>query len=97
MTKRILVIEDETTVAEVVDRYLRRDGYDVSVVQNPTESLAGDVAATRAVLDAQDKPVILVGATPVETTFFKKLGQKLVSSVSTPEEAIDLIMKQIEH
>ncbi|HXX75044.1 MAG TPA: hypothetical protein VEI50_07930 [Nitrospiraceae bacterium] len=43
------------------------------------------------------KPVILVGATPVETTFFKKLGQKLVSSVNTPEEAIDLIMKRIEH
>jgi hypothetical protein len=42
------------------------------------------------------KPVILVGATPVETTFFKKLGQKLVSSVDTPEEAIELIMKQIE-
>lgn len=31
---RILVIEDEPTVAEVVDRYLRRDGYDVSVVHN---------------------------------------------------------------
>jgi two-component system response regulator ResD len=28
---RILVVEDEPTVAEVVDRYLRRDGYDVSV------------------------------------------------------------------
>lgn len=43
------------------------------------------------------KSVILVGATPVETIFFKKLGQKLVSSVDTPEEAIDLIMKRIEH
>jgi DNA-binding response OmpR family regulator len=31
---RILVIEDEPTVAEVVDRYLRRDGYDVSVVHH---------------------------------------------------------------
>jgi pimeloyl-ACP methyl ester carboxylesterase len=40
---------------------LRKQGYEVSVVQNPTESLAGDVAATRAVLDAQTKPVILVG------------------------------------
>jgi uncharacterized protein (TIGR00725 family) len=42
------------------------------------------------------KPVILVGATPTETTFFKKLGQKLVSSVTTPEEAIELITRQIE-
>ena len=30
-------------------------------MQNPTTSLADDVAATKLVLDAQDKPVILVG------------------------------------
>jgi len=40
---------------------LKRDGYDVAVVQNPTLSLEGDVAATRQVIDAQDKPVVLVG------------------------------------
>ncbi len=40
---------------------LKKDGYDVSVVQNSTESLAGDVAVTKAAIDAQDKPVILVG------------------------------------
>lgn len=46
---------------EGVYQSLKKQGYEVSVVQNPTESLAGDVAATRAVLDAQTKPVILVG------------------------------------
>jgi pimeloyl-ACP methyl ester carboxylesterase len=40
---------------------LTQDGYDVSIVQNPTLSLAGDVAATRQVIDAQDGPVVLVG------------------------------------
>ena len=40
---------------------LRKDGYDVTVVQNPTLSLEGDVATTRQALDTQDKPVILVG------------------------------------
>jgi pimeloyl-ACP methyl ester carboxylesterase len=40
---------------------LKRDGYNVRVVQNPTLSLEGDVAATRRVIDAQDGPVILVG------------------------------------
>ncbi|MEI5098214.1 alpha/beta hydrolase [Streptomyces sp. PmtG] len=40
---------------------LKRDGYHVSVVQNPTLSLAGDVVAVRQVLDAQDGPVVLVG------------------------------------
>jgi pimeloyl-ACP methyl ester carboxylesterase len=40
---------------------LKKDGYEVSVVQNPTISLAGDVVATKAVIDAQSKPVILVG------------------------------------
>jgi pimeloyl-ACP methyl ester carboxylesterase len=46
---------------EAVYRILRRDGFTVSVVQNPTISLAGDVAATRRVIAAQDGPVILVG------------------------------------
>jgi pimeloyl-ACP methyl ester carboxylesterase len=40
---------------------LTRDGYRVSIVQNPTLSLEGDVAATNRVLDAQDGPVVLVG------------------------------------
>jgi pimeloyl-ACP methyl ester carboxylesterase len=40
---------------------LTRDGYNVSVVQNPTLSLAGDVAATRQVIDGQPGPVVLVG------------------------------------
>ncbi|MFE5024036.1 alpha/beta hydrolase [Streptomyces sp. NPDC056656] len=40
---------------------LKRDGYNVSVVQNPTLSLEGDVAATRQVIDVQDGPVVLVG------------------------------------
>ena len=40
---------------------LKRDGFDVSVVQNPTLSLAGDVAATKLILDEQPGPVILVG------------------------------------
>src|SRR5918999_3197188 len=40
---------------------LRRDGYSVRIVQNPTLSLEGDAAATNQVVDAQDEPVILVG------------------------------------
>jgi pimeloyl-ACP methyl ester carboxylesterase len=40
---------------------LKADGYRVCVVQNPTLSLAGDVAATKWVIDAQDGPVVLVG------------------------------------
>jgi len=40
---------------------LKADGFRVSIVQNPTISLAGDVAATKEVVDAQGGPVILVG------------------------------------
>jgi pimeloyl-ACP methyl ester carboxylesterase len=40
---------------------LSRDGFRVSVVQNPTLSLEGDAAATRWILDAQDGPAVLVG------------------------------------
>jgi pimeloyl-ACP methyl ester carboxylesterase len=46
---------------EGVYQRLKKHGYDVSVVQNPTETLVGDVAATHAVIEKQDKPVILVG------------------------------------
>jgi pimeloyl-ACP methyl ester carboxylesterase len=46
---------------EGVYRALRRDGFAVSVVQNPTISLADDVAVARRVVAAQDGPVILVG------------------------------------
>jgi pimeloyl-ACP methyl ester carboxylesterase len=40
---------------------LMQDGYHISVVQNPTLSLEGDVAATRLIIDEQDGPVVLVG------------------------------------
>jgi pimeloyl-ACP methyl ester carboxylesterase len=40
---------------------LSKDGYAVSVVQEPLTSLADDVAATKRVLDLQQGPVVLVG------------------------------------
>jgi pimeloyl-ACP methyl ester carboxylesterase len=46
---------------EDVYRILKKDGFQVSVVQNATVSLAGDVAATKQVIDSQTEPVILVG------------------------------------
>jgi len=46
---------------EKVYSILKKDGYRVSVVQNPTTSLADDVAATRRVLAEQDGPTLLVG------------------------------------
>ena len=46
---------------EGVYRTLKKYGYRVSVVQNPTSSLAEDVAATRRVLAGLDGPAILVG------------------------------------
>ena len=35
--------------------------FQVSIVQNPTISLAGDVSATKSVIDSQPGSVILVG------------------------------------
>src|SRR6476620_3353798 len=46
---------------EGVYSLLKKDKYNVAIVQNPTISLAGDVAATKLVIDEQDGPVILVG------------------------------------
>ncbi len=46
---------------EDVYHILKTDGYKVSIVQNPTLSLADDVAATKRIIAMQDDPVILVG------------------------------------
>jgi pimeloyl-ACP methyl ester carboxylesterase len=40
---------------------LKKDGYSVSIVQNPTISLGDDVSVTKRVIAAQAGPVILVG------------------------------------
>lgn len=40
---------------------LKKNGFEVSIVQNPTISLAGDVTATKLIVDSQPGPVILVG------------------------------------
>src|SRR5580700_5728061 len=44
-----------------VYKALKKDGYAVTIVQNPTISLADDVAATKRAIAAQNGPVILVG------------------------------------
>ena len=46
---------------EGVYNILRKDGYTVAIVQNPTISLADDVAATKRIIAMQNGPVILVG------------------------------------
>ncbi len=46
---------------EGVYKILRKDGYNVAIVQNPTISLADDVAATRRTIADQNGPVVLVG------------------------------------
>src|ERR1700726_2137970 len=46
---------------EGVYKILKKDGYNVSVVQNPTISLEDDVAVTKRILAAQNGPAILVG------------------------------------
>src|SRR6266404_445060 len=46
---------------ESVYSLLKKDGYNVAIVQNPTISLADDVAVTKRVINEQDGPVILVG------------------------------------
>jgi pimeloyl-ACP methyl ester carboxylesterase len=44
-----------------VYKRLRKDGYKVMIVQNPTTSLSDDVAFTRRVIDENNGRVILVG------------------------------------
>ena len=46
---------------EGVYNILKKDGYTVTIVQNPTISLADDVAFTKRAIAVQSGPVILVG------------------------------------
>ncbi len=46
---------------EGVYNILKKDGYNVSIVQNPTTTLADDVAATRLAIARTQGPVVLVG------------------------------------
>ena len=46
---------------EPVFNILRKDGYSVAVVQHPETSYAEDVKFTKAVIDQQPGPVVLVG------------------------------------
>jgi pimeloyl-ACP methyl ester carboxylesterase len=46
---------------EGVYHLLKQDGFNVSIVQNPTRSLDDDTTVTRRVLDQQDGPTLLVG------------------------------------
>jgi pimeloyl-ACP methyl ester carboxylesterase len=46
---------------EAVANILKKDGYTVSVVQHPETSFAEDVKFTKAVIDRQPGPVVLVG------------------------------------
>lgn len=44
-----------------VYKLLKKGGYNVTIVQNPTISLADDVAITKRAIAQQDGPVVLVG------------------------------------
>jgi pimeloyl-ACP methyl ester carboxylesterase len=70
---------------------LRNDGYSVSVVQNPTLSLADDVAVTKRAIDAASEPVILVGhsyggAVVTEAGTHPKVGALVYIAAFVPDE-----------
>src|SRR6201989_2521125 len=46
---------------EAVFNILKKDGYTVAVVQHPETSYADDIKFTKAVIDRQSGPVVLVG------------------------------------
>jgi pimeloyl-ACP methyl ester carboxylesterase len=64
MTRNVVLVHggfvDGSGWAKVYD-ILKKDGYNVTIVQNPTTSLADDVAFTKRAIAQQDGPVVLVG------------------------------------
>jgi len=67
---------------EGVYKILRKDGFAVSIVQNPTISLADDVAVTKRVIAGQAGPVILVG---------HSYGGAVITEAGTDPKVIGLV------
>jgi pimeloyl-ACP methyl ester carboxylesterase len=67
---------------EGVYRVLKKDGYDVAIVQNPTISHADDVAATKRIVHAQNGPVILVG---------HSYGGAVITEAGTDPQVVGLV------
>jgi pimeloyl-ACP methyl ester carboxylesterase len=67
---------------EKVYRLLAHDGYQVTIVQNPTISLADDVAVTKRAIAAQNGPVILVG---------HSYGGAVISEAGTDPKVVGLV------
>src|SRR3954454_21213830 len=67
---------------EGVYHLLKQDGFNVSIVQNPTLSLHGDAAATRHVLAHQDGPTILVG---------HSYGGAVITEAGTHDNVVGLV------
>jgi len=67
---------------EGVYKILTKKGYNVTVVQNPTITLEGDVAVTKRAIDAQNGPVILVG---------HSYGGAVISQAGTDQNVAGLV------
>src|SRR5438067_11119690 len=67
---------------EGVYSLLKKDGYNVAIVQNPTISLVDDVAVTKRVINEQDGPVILVG---------HSYGGAVVTEAGTDPKVVGLV------
>src|SRR6266446_7486552 len=61
---------------------LKKDDYNVAIVQNPTISLADDVAVTKRVINEQDGPVILVG---------HSYGGAVITEAGTDPQVVGLV------
>jgi len=67
---------------QAVYKILKKDGYNVSLVQEPETSLADDVAATRRVLEQQTGPTILVG---------HSYGGAVITGAGTDSKVVGLV------
>src|SRR5215472_14385389 len=67
---------------EGVYQILKKDGYRVAIVQNPTISLADDVAATKRIVHSQNGPVLLVG---------HSYGGAVITEAGTDPQVVGLV------
>lgn len=85
LTKNIVLVHGgfvDGSGWESVYSLLKKDGYNVAIVQNPTISLADDVAVSKRIIHAQDGPVILVG---------HSYGGAVITEAGTDPQVVGLV------
>lgn len=92
MAKKILIMEDEKVLSELLERKLKEDGYDVSLVENGNAGLEflqtqiPDLVLLDIIMPGKDGFEVMEAMNANEATSLKKIPVVIVSNSGQPVE-----------